>query len=275
MQDIDWKAVPPLGGYVATTVKGTAELVLMSHQEDPVLATWRFGLGRAAAFTSDAKAKWGLLWLRWRDFNKFWAQLTRWTLRSGTRSDTLATVERRDGVGEVMVDAVDGKGEFINFLDSQVGVVAPNRERTVIDLEQIGPGRYRGRFPAPQEGVYLVGMAQRRSDRVVGSQLAGLVVPYAQELRDLGVDDAFLREVTELTGGGAVDDPRDVFLKARRQSRIAVEIWPWLVGLVAAMIVPEIALRRLGPGAVSWIGRAVARFRRRRSETAPPDRQET
>ena len=230
MQDIDWKAVPPLGGYVATTVKTTAELVMMSHQEDPVLAAWRFGLGRSAAFTSDAKAKWGLLWLRWRDFNKFWAQLTRWTLRSGTRSDTVATVERRDGIGEVIVDAVDGKGEFINFLDSQIGVVAPNRERTVIDLEQVGPGRYRGRFPAPQEGVYLVGMAQRRSDRVVGSQLAGLVVPYAQELRDLGVDDSFLREVTELTGGGAVDDPRDVFLKARRQSRIAVEIWPWLVG---------------------------------------------
>jgi uncharacterized membrane protein len=273
MQDIDWKAVPPLGGYVATTVKTTAELVLMSHQEDPVLATWRFGLGRSAAFTSDAKAKWGLLWLRWRDFNKFWAQLTRWTLRSGTRSDTLATVERRDGTGEIMVDAVDGKGEFINFLDSQIGVVAPNRERTVIDLEQIGPGRYRGRFPAPQEGVYLVGMAQRRSDRVVGSQLAGLVVPYAQELRDLGVDDAFLHELTELTGGGAVDDPKDVFLRARRQSRIAVEIWPWLVGLVAAMLVPEIALRRLGPSAFSWAARGVARLTRRRRGAAS-DQQE-
>jgi Ca-activated chloride channel homolog len=274
LQDIDWKAVPPLGGYVATTVKSTGELVLMSHQEDPVLATWRFGLGRSAAFTSDAKAKWGVLWLRWRDFNKFWAQLTRWTLRSGTRSDTTATVDRRDRVGEVVVDAVDGKGEFINFLDSQVGVVSPDRERTVIDLEQIGPGRYRGRFPAPQEGVYLVGMAQRRSERVVGSQLAGLVVPYAQELRDLGVDDTFLREVTELTGGGAVDDAKDVFLKARRQSRIAVEIWPWLVGFVAAMIVPEIALRRLGPGALSWLGRSLARLGRRREETSPPEKKE-
>ncbi|MBI4627477.1 MAG: VWA domain-containing protein, partial [Candidatus Rokubacteria bacterium] len=161
MQEIDWRGVPPLGGYVATTVKSTAELVLMSHQEDPVLATWRYGLGRAAAFTSDAKAKWGTLWLRWRDFNKFWAQLTRWTLRSGSRSDTVARVERRDDVGEVIVDAIDGKGDFINFLDSQVGVVAPNRERTVVDLEQVGPGRYRGRFPAPREGVYLVGMAQR------------------------------------------------------------------------------------------------------------------
>jgi Ca-activated chloride channel family protein len=247
IQEIDFKGVPPLGGYVATTLKPTADMVLMSHQEDPVLATWRFGLGRAVAFTSDAKAKWGVLWLRWRDFNRFWAQLTRWTLRSGSRSDTTAVVQRLDQTGEVVVDAVDSKGEFINFLDSQVGVVAPNRERSVIDLEQIGPGRYRGRFPAPQEGVYLVGMAQRKGEQVIGSQLAGLVVPYAQELRDLGVDETLLREVAELTGGGSLEDPRDVFLKGRRQSRIAVDIWPWLVGLVAILLIPDVALRRLGP----------------------------
>jgi len=263
MQDINWKAVPPLGGYVATSIKQNAELVLMSHQEDPVLATWRYGLGRAAAFTSDAKAKWGVLWLRWADFNKFWAQLTRWTLRSGSRSDTTAIVQRTDQTGEVVVDAVDGKGEFINFLDSQIGVVSPNRERTVVDLEQIGPGRYRGRFPAPQEGVYLVGMAQRKQERVVGSQLAGLVVPYAQELRDLGVDETVLRELAELTGGTALQDPQDAFLKQRRRSRIAVDMWPWLVGFVALMMVPDIALRRVGPGGLlrmkGWLRRKTRR----------------
>jgi Ca-activated chloride channel homolog len=272
MQEIDWKAVPPLGGYVATTLKPTAEMVLMSHQEDPILATWRFGLGRAAAFTSDAKAKWAVLWLRWRDFNKFWAQLTRWTLRSGTRSDTTASVQRIDATGEIVVDAVDAKGEFINFLDSQVGVVAPNRERTVIDLEQIGPGRYRGRFPAPDEGVYLVGMSQRKGERVIGSQLAGLVVPYAQELRDLGVDETLLRELSELTGGGPLEAPRDAFAKARRQSRIAVDVWPWLVGLAAVLLIPDVALRRLGPGGFARLGGWLLplRWRRRREPAAGP-----
>src|SRR5258705_7867600 len=188
---------------------------------------------QTAAFKSDSKAKWGGLWHWWQEFNRFWAQLMRWTLRSGSRSDTVAFVERRESMGEIVVDAVDPKGEFINFLDSQVGVVAPNRERTVIDLEQVGPGRYRGRFPAAQEGVYLVGMAQRRNDRVVGSQLAGLAVPYAQELRDLGVDEPLLRELAELTGGGPLEAPKDAFLKGRRQSRIGVEILPLVVGVAA------------------------------------------
>ena len=92
---------------------------------------------------------------------------------------------------------------------------------------------------------------------MVGSQISGLVVPYAQEFRDLGVDETLLRELAELTGGGALSQPRDVFLQARRRSRLLVELWPWLVGLVAVMLLPEIALRRIGPG---FFGRLVTRF---------------
>ena len=266
IQEINWKEVPPLGGYVATSMKANADLVLMTHQEDPLLATWRYGLGRSVAFTSDAKAKWGVLWVRWGGFNKFWSQVTRWALRTGTRSDTVAAVSRTDNVGEVTVDAIDPKGEFINFLDSQVGVVAPDKTRTVVDLEQIGPGRYRGRFPAGQEGVYLVGMAQRRADQMVGSQLAGLVVPYGQEFRDLGVDESFLRELTELTGGGMLSDPKDAFLQNRHRSRLSVDIWPWLVGMVAVLLIPEIALRRIGP---VGLGRLWARARAGRARGGP------
>jgi uncharacterized membrane protein len=266
IQEINWKEAPPLGGYVATSMKNNADLVLMTHQEDPLLATWRYGLGRSVAFTSDAKAKWGVLWVRWGGFNKFWSQVTRWTLRTGTRSDTVATVSRTDNVGEVVVEAIDPKGEFINFLDSQVGVVSPNKTRTVVDLEQVGPGRYRGQFPAGQEGVYLVGMAQRRADQMVGSQLAGLVVPYGQEFRDLGVDETFLRELSELTGGGMLAEPKDAFLQNRHKSRLSVDIWPWLVGMVAVLLIPEIALRRIGP---VGLGRLLARLRAGRGKGGP------
>ena len=86
----------------------------------------------------------------------------------------------------------------------------------------------------------------------------------AQELRDLGVDENLLRELTELTGGGALAKPQDAFLTARRQSRIGVEIWPWLVGLVALLLVPDIALRRVGPGAFARAAMLVRRGLRRK-----------
>lgn len=251
VQAVDWRTMPPLNGYVATTMKSNADQVMLSHWDDPVLATWRFGLGRAVAFTSDVNPRWAGQWLQWREFNRFWSQLVRWTLRSATAAGTTATVTGGDGSGEVLVDAQDAKGNFINFLDAQVGVVSPDRERRVIDLEQVGPGRYRGRFAAGKEGVYLLGMAQRAGQKEMGSQVASLVVPYAPELRELGSDELQLRELAGLTGGGPLGDPSEVFLKGRRPFHIAQEIWPWIVGLVALLLILDIAVRRFG---FAWLG---------------------
>ena len=245
--DIEWPKAPPLGGYVATTIKQTAEQLLMTHQEDPLMAAWRYGLGRSVAFTSDAKAKWGILWLRWRDFNKFWSQTVRWALRAGARSDITTTVERQDGQGVVTVEAIDQKGEFINFLESQIGVINPDKSQAVIELEQVAPGRYRGAFPARSEGVYLAGLSQRRDQQLIGSQIVGTVAPYAQEYRELGPNETLLREVSELTGGGGLGDAKEAFTANRRRSRVPTDLWPWLAGLVAVALVPEVALRRIGP----------------------------
>jgi Ca-activated chloride channel homolog len=237
---------------VATTIKGTADQVLMTHQEDPLLAAWRFGLGRSVAFTADAKGKWGVLWLRWREYSKFWAQVVRWTLRAGVRHDTTVGVDRRDGQAVVTVEAIDPHGELINFLDSQLGVVNPDKQQTVVELEQVAPGRYRGVFPAEQEGVYLGALVQRKDQQMLGSQIVGTVVPYAEEYRALGVDEAFLREISELTGGRALADLKEAFTVNRRRSHVPTDLWPWLVGLVTLALVPEIALRRLGPALARW-----------------------
>jgi Ca-activated chloride channel homolog len=258
IQNLDWSKAPPLGGYVATTIKPTAEQVLMTHQEDPLLVAWRYGLGRSVAFTSDAKAKWGILWLRWRDFNTFWSQVVRWTLRTETRHDTTVTVDRRDERGLVTVDAIDAKGQFINFLEAQAGVVNPDKSQHVLELEQVAPGRYRGEFPAGAEGVYLTGLSYRQEGRLVGSAISGTVVPYAEEYRKLGVDEILLRDIAELTGGGPLAEPKEAFTMHRRRSRVPWDLWPWLVGLVAGLFVPEIALRRLGPMLARWAARGRA-----------------
>jgi uncharacterized membrane protein len=260
--EIDWPKAPPLGGYVATTIKPTADQLLMTHQEDPLMAAWRYGLGRSVAFTSDAKSKWAILWLRWRDFNKLWSQTVRWTLRAGSRSDATATIDRRDGQGIVTVDTIDPKGEFVNFLDTQLGVINPDKTQSVVELEQVGPGRYRGTFPAQDEGVYLAGLSQRKDQQLVGSQIVGTVVPYVQEYRELGPNEMLLREVSELTGGGPLEDAREAFTVNRRRSRVPSDLWPWLVGAVTLGLVPEVAIRRIGPA----LGRLARRIGGRKQE---------
>ena len=145
------------------------------------------------------------------------------------------------------VDGIDPKGDFINFLDGQLGVVNPDKRQSVVELEQVAPGRYRGTFGARDEGVYLAGLTTRREQQNFGSQIVGTVVPYAQEYRELGANEGFLREVSELTGGGPLSDAKEAFTANRRRSRIPTDLWPWLVGLVTVALVPEIAMRRVGP----------------------------
>jgi len=52
-----------------------------------------------------------------------------------------------------------------------------------------------------------------------------------------------------------------VFLQARRRSRLAVELWPWLVGCVAVLLLPEVALRRVGPGFLAGLLARLRGFR--------------
>ena len=72
-----------------------------------------------------------------------------------------------------------------------------------------------------------------------------------RSLRELGVDEIALKEITDAGNGGAISDPRDVFQKDRHRFKVAVEIWTWVVAFSALFFLLEIALRRLHPGFLS------------------------
>ena len=72
--------MPPLHGYVLTTAKDRAITVLQAPtgeegDVDPLLSTWRYGLGSAAAFTSDLSPNWGKDWMDWDKYQAFVKQL--------------------------------------------------------------------------------------------------------------------------------------------------------------------------------------------------------
>src|SRR5205814_1293324 len=109
--------VPPLMGYVATSPKEapSVEVSMSSKKDDPILVSWRYGLGKSVAFTSDAKNRWAAPWVAEPSlFARFWAQTIRWTVRSTARADMDTQVEINQRKGHVVVDVVDPKGNFVN-----------------------------------------------------------------------------------------------------------------------------------------------------------------
>jgi uncharacterized membrane protein len=69
---------PILLGYNRVEPKPDAA-VLLKYNDDPIVAAWQYGRGRAAVFTSDCALHWGSPdFLDWRGYTTFFSQMVRW-----------------------------------------------------------------------------------------------------------------------------------------------------------------------------------------------------
>jgi Mg-chelatase subunit ChlD len=80
-------APPPLlAGYVKTTAKDDATVHLVDRLDgDPLLASWRYGLGRVVAFASEADGPWTTTWQGMPTYGRLWSQSLRWAAERSVR----------------------------------------------------------------------------------------------------------------------------------------------------------------------------------------------
>lgn len=238
-------ALPPLLGYNGATAKRTARLDLTSPRGDPLLATWQFGLGRAAAWTSDLKGQWASEWIAWEDFPRFAAQLVGWLLPAPQVEGLSARVEVVGGQAVIQLQAAAEDGAPLNFLTARLSLISPDLETSEADLEQVGPGSYEARIPLSQPGVYLVRLGVNQDDQSLGQLTLGMVLPYSPEYRLAGADVGLLSELARVTGGEQLLEPVNAFLHDLPAAEFAREIWRPLLLLAALLFPLDVALRRV------------------------------
>jgi uncharacterized protein YegL len=249
VQAIDWDTSPFLFGYVVTTPKSTADVILVTERGDPLLASWRVGLGKTVAFTSDAKSRWAADWLGWPGYGVFWAQIVRDTMRTTESAGAETSVAYQGEKGRVIVDNVDPNGNFVNRLNARVQVIDPDLEMTDLELQQTAPGRYEAAFPMEQTGSYLLKIREETDGEegaVVADFTRGYSVSYKPEYRHLGTNEETLRAIASSTGGEYEPAIADLFAVEPGES-IAVRrrLWPWLLGIALCLFLIDVALRRL------------------------------
>jgi uncharacterized membrane protein len=241
--------VPRLYGYVASSPKDLAQVVLQSEKKDPILATWQYGLGRSVAFTSDATGRWGRDWLQWKGFPTFWVQAVRYTMGNSANTALAMSVKPEDGQMRLTLDANSPAGAFLNGYQVQANIVAPDGESQPVTLQQIAPGRYEAFFVPKEQGAYLIRFSGQPGDGQAGdpfTETIGWTLSYSPEYKSLDSDPDLLLRLVSLSGGKvAASDPTEVFTHDLQATHAAQPIWPWLV-LLAALLLPfDIASRRL------------------------------
>ncbi len=242
---LDWPEAPPLLGYVATTPKSLAQVPLISHKDDPVLAHWQYGLGKSVAFTSDAKAHWAAPWLPWPGFSQFWGQTVRWSLRNLSSDVLYPRIEPEGDRARITVDAVAPSGALLNGLSLRAGLNGPGGKREEVALSQVAPGRYEASVEAADSGAYIIGLSASGPDGFSAQQTAGFAIGYPPDFAETQTQEAFLRGLAEQTGGRFITDPSEVFTRPAVMPRAPLDIWRALLWIAAILLPFDIAVRRL------------------------------
>ncbi len=206
MKGIRAGELPMLRGYVLTYPKPRVDL-LMKADEDPLLVSWRYGLGRVTAFTSDLSGRWGREWVAWRGFPQWASQLGRDAMRK-TLEGKLQTEFKPDEDGvKVVVDVRSNGGDFVNRLQLKGKIAAANADTEERSFQQIAPGRYEVKFKPSQRGIHFLSLYAEQPPGEAPLPLATVpyIVPYPKEYRELKPNMSLLSRLAEETGGEMLD----------------------------------------------------------------------
>jgi uncharacterized membrane protein len=247
-------AVPPLRGYVLTTIKPRANLIMRAppvpgeegDQIDPVLATWRFGLGTTAAWTSDLARNWGTEWVDWEKYNAFVKQLAQDVSRVEQKSDLHMRSFASGGQGVI---TVEDYAKEDTFLDLAAKVSGPRGEAITVPLKQVAPRRYQASFPLWGRGRYQVMTAgtgsaggKERNEQALG----GFSVPYSAEYLRFRSDPILLKQIAERTGGRLLTEADlDLFHPARTARESSRPVFDWFLLALCCLIPLDVGIRRV------------------------------
>ncbi|MBX0326081.1 VWA domain-containing protein [Oscillochloris sp. ZM17-4] len=241
--------LPELGGYVAVTERDSADVVLRSPEGDPLLAAWQYGLGRAVAWMPGTGAPWASQWPGWDGYDRFWAQMVRYTLPDPDSGPLQVRLAQQDGGARLTVAAIQAGGDPLNLATVNARVTLPDGTERSFDVRQTAPGRYTQDLSLPASGAYVVSVVLQR-DGQRQQRDVGYVNPVPAEYTppaDGGPRGAaLLQAIAGATGGSALDQiatPTDAPTQAAPVAP-ATDLWPWLIGLALGLWVLEIAVRR-------------------------------
>ncbi len=238
---IDYDSGPQLRGYQEMEPRSTAEVVLTGPNGDPLLTTWRYGLGQVAAWSSDSGPRWSEDWLTWEGYGKQWTQVARWALRSRAGDETAIEVDFAGGRAEVRV-ARRGKDGLTLDEGGLRARIDDGTDQTEVALRSGEPGLWTSQIRTRSDKTYKVQVLDDKGKVLAEDSFAP---PPSPERRHRTIDDAWLESLLAQTGG--TREPQALHPQPNASVTTHVQrLWPWLALLALLLLPLDAFLRRPG-----------------------------
>ncbi|HUW30850.1 MAG TPA: VWA domain-containing protein, partial [Planctomycetota bacterium] len=192
---------PRASEYVLVKPKQAAEVAVEVDGGNALLATWRFGVGRSAAFAAPAGAL-----AEWNDAPSLWGSLLAWVARPAGGTDVTASVTVAGGIARI--DVADPHAEGTPDYRAVVG--GPDGTAIIVPLRQIAPDLYSAQFPAEQPGIYPISILEQSGGAQALKARAAAVVQSSPEWQRLQANTAALAEISSATGGRIIKNLSDL-----------------------------------------------------------------
>jgi hypothetical protein len=219
-------------GYNQVTPKAGAERLVITVTGQPVLTTWRFGLGRVAAFTTDNGKGEGTLWA-----SKLYSGSNS-KLISGMTNWAIGNPQAEEGAVVEAPDTWLGTPSDLTLIMYDEGIPQLKLDGAQLDLALTGRNTYEASVNPVNIGVHDIS----------GYPLA---VNYPLEYRDVGLNND-LESLIAATGGKVYTEKeaRASLLKDARQNsqkvsdeHVSLKIYVLLAALV--LYLGEVLVRRI------------------------------
>ena len=240
--DFEAATTPELLGYVAVTAREEAHVWLWADEdkERPILATWNVELGKALAFTSDAKDRWADNWLNWDKFDEMWQRWIRKLLPEPERIDGVESEWSINRAGPVLtLSFFDADGNPRELQDPIAEIESADGTTGSADVLPVGSGTYRVQFSRTGSGIYAANVRERPStdgvrteERLVAREHQ-IFVPL-EELMQRPSDTAGLQAMADTGQGKIISGPREI-LNVTPEGGLRA-IWPYTQLLWIAVI---------------------------------------
>ncbi|UCH47042.1 MAG: VWA domain-containing protein [Betaproteobacteria bacterium] len=246
---LDFDSGPPLEGFVMTRAKQFSDVLLRAPQDQPLLATTQYGLGRTAAFLSDVKNRWSAQWLSWDGYGRFWSQVVREVIARRAETGLDLRVSRRGSEAIVELTALSADFTYRNSLMPKVRMTSPVGENVTLLLRQVAPGEYRASLPIAANDLKAYRFVLLQGGGITAREATAarertLSYTWTDEYRPLPPNNALLRELSERTGGVFAARAEDVFADYDDSQLVPRPLWYWFVAAALLLFLLDILIRR-------------------------------
>jgi Mg-chelatase subunit ChlD len=245
LSGIDFEKAPPLKGYIASEARPTSEVLLKSSdRSEPILARWRFGLGRVAVFTTDAQGSWAGGWTGWKGFERLWPRLVNDTMRSTPPGDIRLSGKVQEDLA-VLTIRVPAERPDQPTQPPRLKARDPKGAEMELTAVRRGLGIYRAELPLEHLGAYAF-EAERKGERgAVERAYASLSRSYLEEYLSAGANPRLLEAAAHSTGGKLGPQAKDIYAPGRQKREQRKEHWPPFIFLALGLFLCEIFVRKI------------------------------